>query len=475
MPDFIFEPTPNKEAIAFLRDKPVVTQKVFKELLPELKARAFTIAGVECANTVQRVRDTLSDLPAGGDWNILKKQIASDLGPWFVDQAADADEQEKQYAAAEARAQLLLRVHGSQAYAATQYRVDERHQDAFPYRMYISSNSKERRPEHQALVGVCLPVDDPFWADHLPPWDWGCNCQSTVISREDYEAIQADDADRPAGEKLALEGEDLARLHAGELRRGNHVLDVRSPEQRGVKNAYRFDPHDLTLTADQLKGRYDAQTWQQFENWSQQVDVDGTPLYDWINGSAIRNQVAAARLPGVGSVMDYIITGKLGHLAGDLRQGIALLDQVPQPEISAPVVVQSPRNMPADRNGQWHHTAGRHHIEVSPSAPFRLETLMHEWAHVVDYEVGASKNAALLRVLRDNDSYRQLAKLYKNSAYHQKREELFARAYTQYVAHKTQNENLLASIDILARRRPGIFWTEAEFEKIVPLIQETIK
>jgi hypothetical protein len=64
---FLFEPTPNEEAVAFIKNKPAVTRGVFDKLLPEIKARAFTIAGITRLETLQNVRDTLADLPAGGD------------------------------------------------------------------------------------------------------------------------------------------------------------------------------------------------------------------------------------------------------------------------------------------------------------------------------------------------------------------------------------------------------------------------
>ena len=77
----LLTPVPNAEAIAFLQDKAPVSRAVFDRLLPELKARAFTITGIEGASVLQKVRDRIAELPAGADWNAIKADIVNDLSP----------------------------------------------------------------------------------------------------------------------------------------------------------------------------------------------------------------------------------------------------------------------------------------------------------------------------------------------------------------------------------------------------------
>src|SRR4051794_5742237 len=117
MADFLFEPTPHQEAVDFIKDKPVLTREVFDQLLPELKARAFTIAGIEHADTLQRVRDMIAELPAGGDWKRIKKQVVAEISPYFIT-SEDEEERADQRRAADRRAELLLRTHGEEAYGA---------------------------------------------------------------------------------------------------------------------------------------------------------------------------------------------------------------------------------------------------------------------------------------------------------------------------------------------------------------------
>src|SRR5262245_14424568 len=110
MPDFTFTPQPHEEAIALIRNKPVVTREVFDQMLPELRGRAFTITGVEGATIQQRVRDLIADLPAGTVWDKAKEGILDELEPYLGD-------------GAEQRAELLLRTHGFQAFQASNWRV----------------------------------------------------------------------------------------------------------------------------------------------------------------------------------------------------------------------------------------------------------------------------------------------------------------------------------------------------------------
>jgi SPP1 gp7 family putative phage head morphogenesis protein len=79
--------------------------------------------------------------------------------------------------AADRRAELLLRTHGQQAYATTQYKMMDEQRDLFPFWQYLSMGDSHVRATHAALDGVVLPADSEFWTTHFPPWDWGCRCQ----------------------------------------------------------------------------------------------------------------------------------------------------------------------------------------------------------------------------------------------------------------------------------------------------------
>lgn len=102
MPEASFICAPHEGAVALLRGKKPVASKVFYKLLPELRARAFTVSGLAGATVLQRVRDAVAAVPQEPDgmtWDQAKREIADEL-----EKAHFGEE------AAEARANLILRV-----------------------------------------------------------------------------------------------------------------------------------------------------------------------------------------------------------------------------------------------------------------------------------------------------------------------------------------------------------------------------
>ena len=76
-----FEPIPHQEALDFLRTRPAVTRAVFDDLSDELKAIAFVVTGIDDATQLQTVKNILSKLPAGTNYEDVKEQIIAVL-PW---------------------------------------------------------------------------------------------------------------------------------------------------------------------------------------------------------------------------------------------------------------------------------------------------------------------------------------------------------------------------------------------------------
>lgn len=288
MPDFLFGPVPHADAIDFIRSKPVVSREVFDQLLPELKARAFVISGVECANTTQRVRDRIAELPAGGDWNAIKKDVASDISPFLVDENADPEERDAQIASASRRAELLIRTHGFQAYQTAAFQVADRQKDVFPYFQYVTMEDHRVRSGHAALDGIILPQDSVFWRDHYPPWDYGCRCQCVPISQEDHDAEKEKDDEREPDDRMILDQARTRELEvSGRLVRGpNRIANVQSPVAAGKPNAFVFHPGNLRIPIAQLQQRYDADVWQAFRWFATTTEIsEGQTVWQWINGS----------------------------------------------------------------------------------------------------------------------------------------------------------------------------------------------
>ena len=82
------------------------------------------------------------------------------------------------------------------------------------YLQYRTAADGKVRPEHAALHGVTLPIDDPFWEQFYPPNGWNCRCSVTQVRKSKYPAT-------PHNEAMAL----------GEI-----------ATQRDTRQMFRFNP-----------------------------------------------------------------------------------------------------------------------------------------------------------------------------------------------------------------------------------------
>ena len=172
------ETFPNEAAADYIHGKAVADPTHFGNLPPQLKQRAFTVAGIEQLDALQRIRDAVAKLPQGANWDEAKKEIAAEISP-FV--GGDMK-------AARAKAEMQLRIHGFQAYAVARHQEQMETLDVFPYWKYVTVGDSRVRPAHAALDGKVLRADDPWWKTHYPPWDWGCRCIVEALDEEDAKA-----------------------------------------------------------------------------------------------------------------------------------------------------------------------------------------------------------------------------------------------------------------------------------------------
>ncbi|MFZ4394167.1 MAG: phage minor head protein [Kiritimatiellia bacterium] len=308
MKEDLLKPVPFDEAIAFLKAKPVLSSQVFRTLYPELQARAFTITGLEgAANVMQAVRDRIAELPAGANWDEVKKDIVNDVSPFLVDPSADPEERDRQIVAANRRAELLMRIHGFQSYMAAQHEVLQRQKEVFPYWQYVTVGDDRVRDSHAALNDLILPADSPFWADHYPPWDWGCRCDVIPMMQEDVDQIQEEDKQRNPEDHLVMDGARLRQLEeGGQLIRGpvklfepndpsrtkvSHILPggnhyVAAPISQGKEGAFAWNPKDMRISVEELEKRHDPLSWAVFKAWAENTvtssDQSGPTVWQWL-------------------------------------------------------------------------------------------------------------------------------------------------------------------------------------------------
>lgn len=268
-----FTSAPHKEAVALITGKPVVVKRVFNQLLPEIKARAFTVAGIESANAMQRIRDAVAAVPLGGEagmtWDEAKKSIVDELDPYLGD-------------GADRRAELVLRVNTFQAYSASIHEAGMADEDCTHFQ-YLHGECEVPTPSHLALNGIVLPKDDPFWETHTGPWGHlGCVCYKRPMNPDQVDAEKAKDEDRNPEDKNVITGAALKKLNQGEIVRGTqrHDVSIDGPDNSGFK----WSPGDFKIPLADLEKKYDPEVWSEFQSFAQKQMLDAKrSVWDWLN------------------------------------------------------------------------------------------------------------------------------------------------------------------------------------------------
>jgi hypothetical protein len=153
------------------------------------------------------------------------------------------------------------------------------------------------RDSHAALDGKVLPATDPFWDTHYPPWDFGCRCFVSAMTKGAAERMRDADDGKPEAERRVLGGEALEALREGRVRKIDargvpSLVDIRTPEQKDGKDAYRFRPGELRLDADRLRQRWDPATFAGFKTSMERFAVqkpDGSEVsaWAWLEGEGV--------------------------------------------------------------------------------------------------------------------------------------------------------------------------------------------
>lgn len=119
------------------------------------------------------------------------------------------------------RTRTIYRANASTSYAAGRYA--QLVAGNFPLWVYKHGGSREPRPEHLALDGICLPPDHPFWKIWYGPSDWGCTCYALGARSARAARRLGGDPDKPLPE-------------------GWDVLDPRKGTPAGVGKGWDYAP-----------------------------------------------------------------------------------------------------------------------------------------------------------------------------------------------------------------------------------------
>lgn len=136
--------------------------------------------------------------------------------------------------------------------------------------LYETVGDSNVRPDHAALEGVCLPVDDPFWAIAYPPNGWNCRCRVLRVAKGSHPYSNSQEATEAFIESTSGKSE-LFRYNPGKEQR---IFSDRHPyySKRGIRHcaisgdklAANLDKNEECEVLRNLsqKGKDDRQKWE---------------------------------------------------------------------------------------------------------------------------------------------------------------------------------------------------------------------
>lgn len=187
-----------RDALAFFRAKDLRVGFDAEDVAPEEHAHAFTVAKAVKLDVLDDIRSALDASLAEGeafrDFSRKLKPKLAEKGWWGRKEEIDpaSGESREVQLGSPRRLKTIYRSNMRSARAAGQWARIQRNQESHPYLIYELGPSQEHRPEHVKWAGTTLPVDHPWWNDHMPPNDYGCNCRVRAVSRPEYERLQRD-------------------------------------------------------------------------------------------------------------------------------------------------------------------------------------------------------------------------------------------------------------------------------------------
>jgi SPP1 gp7 family putative phage head morphogenesis protein len=275
---FTFEPMPHEEAVKRIAGLPLVTREVMDGLLPELRAYAFCVTGLDAFDQLAKVRDVIAAVPAGEKtWEKAKREIAGELSDSLTGKQAMR------------RAELLLRTHTFRGYAASRYRLLMAQKDVFPFWQYKTHGDGNVRPSHAALNGKIFPAGHPIWQRIFPPWDWGCRCLVVPLLGKDVDGRRAADEGKAPENQVIYDGA-MADAISGAGMLPNGIKLNQAPTWSASPWS---EAGTVRHTWDLVKERYadTPEVLEAFEKWAKKVklpDQKNKSVWVWLNGAPKR-------------------------------------------------------------------------------------------------------------------------------------------------------------------------------------------
>jgi SPP1 gp7 family putative phage head morphogenesis protein len=507
-----FSPMPHAEAVSRIAGLPVVSRGVMDEMLPELRAYAFTVSGLDGFDQMAKVRDMIQAVPAGEQtWAKAKTQIAAELSEDLGGKAA------------ERRAELLLRTHVFRGYAASRYRRLIEQVDVFPFWQYKTHGDGNVRPSHAALNGKIFPAGDPIWQRIFPPWDWGCRCLVVPLTKRSAEGLVQ--AGKPSDEaasaghllKSQIVKPEIFTAKEAAIIDKNQRLPGGVPLNRTPTFAAApwSQPGNIQHDWQLIKARYADQpdVLKAFTDWAGKQEItQGVTVSMWIGEGpvalpklAVHDEVPGALKTAAMREADNAFIRKhqvprehppsaharpadprLRDAPALAMEKASLLQDSAHDDGGLADVLMTPRVVDAASAGEYYAAGQRGALalaNMNPGGGTPILTTLHELGHhVEDLMLSESATAqhmhAVVAAARRTHALGALAGEVDAHllAYYTCDSEVWARAYAQYVAEASGDAEVAAELALIGQSRtPSRAWQRKDFEPVKDAITLLLK
>ena len=178
MPDVKLGAVPFPEAIAYLKTKVDLPTRHWDDLLGEIRAKAFAVAGATKVAMVGDFRQALiKTRKAGGTITDFRKEFDR-----IVKRYGWSYKGKRGW-----RSRVIFDNNMRSASMAGRWQQMQRTKETRPYLEYLSVGDRRVREKHAAWHGLILHIDDPFWDTHYPPNGFGCRCTVRTLSQRQLE------------------------------------------------------------------------------------------------------------------------------------------------------------------------------------------------------------------------------------------------------------------------------------------------
>jgi SPP1 gp7 family putative phage head morphogenesis protein len=164
---------PFQEAIDSFRSKTRISTRHYTDVLQEMHARAFMVAGAQ-------QDDLLAGFQQAIDKGLARGTTLAEFRDDF-DRLVAAHGW-SYHGTPGRRSKIIYETNMRTSYMSGKWEQAQQDKKAHPYARYVAVQDRRTRKEHQDWHGWIVSLDDPWWDTHWPPNGWGCRCTAEPVS-----------------------------------------------------------------------------------------------------------------------------------------------------------------------------------------------------------------------------------------------------------------------------------------------------